>query len=110
MSEKKQPARPTDEPGHVPAPPRAAGSVSAGESPDPDHKAIAESLRNFPLLVHAPDQHGPGVRTEDHGVAVDEIAKAAATVKDHKTLAERFKTSPDHVQQALKYAAAAKGK
>jgi hypothetical protein len=59
-------------------------------------------LDGFPLLAYAPDYWGPGVRTEDNGSPVAEIA--AAHTGDFATTAKRFKTTERHVRQAIAYA------
>jgi uncharacterized protein (DUF433 family) len=69
-----------------------------------EHREGAVRLDGFPLLAYAPDQHGPGVRTEDKGVLVSEIVAASADQPDHAALAARFGTTADHVKQALAYA------
>lgn len=67
-------------------------------------------LSGYPLLVYAPSQHGPGVRTEDIGVPVADIAAKAAEIPDYARLAGHFKTTPAHVEQAIAYAVAAQPK
>lgn len=75
------------------------------------HKPGADlSIHDYPLLVHAPGQHGPGVRTEDNGTPVADIVGKAAEMPDYDQLAEHFKTSRAHVEQAVAYAVAASPK
>lgn len=72
------------------------------------HKPGADlSVHAYPLLVHAPGQHGPGIRTEDHGIAVADIVVKAAELPSYEALAAHFGTTPDHVAQAIAYAIAA---
>jgi hypothetical protein len=71
------------------------------------HKPGAVRLDGYPLLAHAPAQWGPGVRTEDVGASVAEIAVAAAESPDHDALAARFGTTPAHIAEAVRYALAA---
>ncbi len=67
------------------------------------HKPGVERLDRWPLLVHAPSQWGPGVRTEDHGIAVEDIAAAVSQTPDYARIAEALGTTPDHVAQAVDY-------
>jgi uncharacterized protein (DUF433 family) len=72
------------------------------------HKPGADlSVLDYPLLVYAPNQHGPGIRTEDKGIAVADIVNKAAEMPDYNQLAEHFGTTPDHIEQAIAYAVAA---
>jgi uncharacterized protein (DUF433 family) len=73
------------------------------------HVPGAIRLDGFPLLVHAPAQHGPGIRTEDRGIPVADIVAAAAEQSDHDALAEHFETTAAHVRQALAYSLVAGG-
>jgi hypothetical protein len=81
-----------------------AGTVECvgGKHPDPP-------LDEWPLLVWSPDheKHGKDVFTEDGAVTVADIATAACETPNYETLAERFKTTPEHVAQAVDYAIAA---
>jgi hypothetical protein len=70
------------------------------------HKPGAVKLDGYPLLTFAPLQHGAGIRTEDNGTPVSDIADAAAASPDLGTLAAKFGTSEAHVADALKYAVA----
>ena len=70
------------------------------------HKPGAVRLDGFPLLVYAPTQHGAGIRTEDHGIPVADIATKAAEVSDLAVLAAAFGTTVDHVSQAIEYSLA----
>lgn len=67
------------------------------------HKPDAVRLDGFHLLTYAPDQWGPGVRTEDNGTPVAEVVAAAAAEPDHEKVAEKFGTTAEHVKQALAY-------
>jgi hypothetical protein len=67
-------------------------------------KPGAVKLDDYPLLVYAPRQHGDGIRTEDSGAAVAEIATAAAETPDLAALAARFGTTTNHVVDAIRYA------
>lgn len=58
-------------------------------------------LDGFPLLACSPEQWGPGVRTEDRGIPVEEIA--AAHAGDFMATAARFGTTEGHVRQAVAY-------
>ena len=71
------------------------------------HAPGAVRLDDYPHLVFAPLQHGPGIRTEDNGTAVADIAAAAAETPDYAALAARFRTTADHVADAIRYALAA---
>lgn len=68
------------------------------------HKPGAVRLDDYPRLVYAPGQHGPGIRTEDNGTAVEDIATAAAETPSYDALAARFNTTVDHVADAIRYA------
>lgn len=70
------------------------------------HKPGAVRLDAYPLLAYAPTQHGAGVRTEDKGVAVADIATEYAVNPSVDAVAEKFGTTPAHVVDALKYAEA----
>lgn len=70
------------------------------------HKPGAVKLDGYPLLVFAPIEHGPGIRTEDNGTLVSDIATAAAESPDFGQLAAKFGTTEAHVADALKYAVA----
>jgi hypothetical protein len=69
------------------------------------HKPGAVRLDGYPCLCFAPKQHGDGVRTEDNGTLVADIATAACETPDYEQLAKRFKTSPAHISDAIRYAA-----
>jgi hypothetical protein len=71
------------------------------------NKPGAVSLAGYPLLVYAPSQHGPGIRTEDNGTPVHDICVAFAEHPHPEAIAERFGTTPDHVAEAVRYAAEA---
>lgn len=72
------------------------------------HKPGAVRLDGFPRLCYAPGQWGPGVRTEDNGTPVADIAAAFVEASGNAdAVAARFATTPDHVADAVKYAAAA---
>ncbi len=58
-------------------------------------------LDGFPLLAHSPAQWGEGVRTEDRGIPVAEIA--AAHAGDFAATAAKFGTTEAHVRQAVAY-------
>lgn len=58
----------------------------------------------YPHLVHAPDQWGSGIRTEDHGVEVRAICEAIAVNPDYAAVAAQLGTTPEHVRQAVAYA------
>lgn len=86
-------------------------AIKATATRNPD----AIDLTNWPLLVHAPDQYGPGVWLEDGTTSVAEIvaAKAPANIRildRYAALAGRFRTTKEHIRQALAYAAATQGK
>jgi hypothetical protein len=70
------------------------------------HKPGAVRLDGYPLLVYAPAQHGEGIRTEDVGASVAEICLALAETPDVAAVAVKFRTTPEHVEQALAYAQA----
>jgi len=66
----------------------------------------AVSLDAFPLLAFAPEQYGAGIRTEDKGVSVADIATAYATNPDANAIAAQFATSAAHIADAIRYAIA----
>lgn len=71
------------------------------------HKPGAVRLDDYPKLVFAPTAYGPGIRTEDHGVKVEDIANAFAEMSGNaEIVAERFGTTLEHVADAVRYAAA----
>lgn len=70
------------------------------------HKPGAVKLDGFPLLVYAPAQHGPGVRTEDVGASVADIATEYAVNPSVGAVAAKHGTTAAHVVDALKYAEA----
>lgn len=72
------------------------------------HKPGAVKLDGFPLLAFAPSQHGPGIRTEDKGVPVADIATEYAVNPDAEAVAAKFGTTAAHVAEAIRYAAAVK--
>lgn len=47
---------------------------------------MARKLSRFPSLVHAPDQHGEGIRTHLKGVSVETIARSAVGAGLYKAL------------------------
>ncbi len=68
-------------------------------------------LTPWPLLVCAPAVWGEGIRLEDNGTSVKDIADAAGShpIIDVLTLTElanRFGTTNAHIEQALRYAQA----
>jgi uncharacterized protein (DUF433 family) len=71
------------------------------------HKPGAVRLDDYPRLVYAPGQHGPGIRTEDNGTPVEDVAGAVAETPDYAALAAKFQTTPEHVAEAVRYAVAA---
>lgn len=71
------------------------------------HKPDARVLEGFPLLVYAPSQWGPGVRLEDCGHAVADIAEAFESDPDADAVAARFGTTAEHVMDAVRYASRA---
>lgn len=71
------------------------------------HKPGAVRLDGYPLLVHAPSVHGPGIRTEDKGVKVEDIAAEFAVNPSHEAVAAKFGTTDAHVADAIRYAVAA---
>lgn len=70
------------------------------------HKPGGVRLDGFPLLAYGPEQWGAdkGVHTEDNGTPVHAIATQAATMPDYVELAKHFKTTAEHVRQAIAYA------
>lgn len=75
---------------------RGLGDCEGGQHPDPP-------IHDYPLLVWA----GGEVRTEDGAASVAELASAGTS--DIRELSGRFRTTPEHVTQALSYAALAAG-
>lgn len=71
------------------------------------HKPGAVRLDDYPHLVYAPEQHGRGIRLEDTGVAVADIAAAFAVTPSCEAVASQFNTTADHVAEAIRYAVAA---
>jgi len=61
------------------------------------------SLDAYPLLTFAPEQYGKGIRTEDKGVSVAEIAEAFAVNPNIYAIATQFATTVNHVADAIKY-------
>jgi uncharacterized protein (DUF433 family) len=70
------------------------------------HKPGAVRLDAYPLLVYAPSQHGPGVRTEDKGVEVSAIVDDLALGLGVDAVAAKHGTTEAHVEDAVKYAVA----
>ncbi len=71
-----------------------------------EHRPGAIRLDGFPLLTHAPEQWGEGVRTEDNGTPVDAIFAAyhrAPEIDQFESIAVRFGTTEAHVRQAVAY-------
>jgi uncharacterized protein (DUF433 family) len=64
------------------------------------------SLDAYPLLTFAPEQYGKGIRTEDKGVSVVDIATAYATNPNAEAIAAQFAISAAHVADAIRYAIA----
>ena len=62
------------------------------------------SLDAYPLLTFAPEQYGKGIRIEDNGTTVAEIAEAFAVQPDAAAVAQKFATTADHDRQAIDYA------
>jgi uncharacterized protein (DUF433 family) len=69
-------------------------------------KPGAVKLDGYPMLAYAPAQWGVGVRTENNGTPVSDIAIAAAETPDFQVLADRFGVTVEHVAEALRYALA----
>jgi uncharacterized protein (DUF433 family) len=72
------------------------------------HKPGSVRLDDYPKLAYAPAQHGPGVRTEDNGTPVADIAIEYAANPSAEAIAVKFGTTSDHVADAIRYAAAVK--
>lgn len=72
------------------------------------NKPGAVNLGNYPHLAYAPSQWGPGVRTENNGTPVADIALAFSTHPNAEAVAAQFGVTVDHVNDALRYAAAVK--
>jgi hypothetical protein len=90
--------------------PKVTGSAMARAAAKPDKREMLK----FPLLVHAPLQWGPGVRTEDGGIPVEELAHdVLKRVKKSDDPEEHFEamravavdrgTTEEHVRQACEY-------
>lgn len=89
-------------------------AVKATARSTPPAKPNKRDVLKYPLLVHAPAHWGPGVRTEDHGIRVEDlvadVAKRAGegagpeeiTAAIAATAAE-WGTTPEHVEQACRY-------
>lgn len=73
-----------------------------GKHPDPP-------LDKWPLLAWSMSNeiHGSKVFTEDQVASVADIAMAACETPNYEALASRFRTTPEHVAQAVDYALAA---
>lgn len=69
-------------------------TCEGGQHPDPP-------IHDYPLLVWVEDE----VSTEDGAASVAELASAGTS--DIRELSGRFGTTPEHVTQALAYAALA---
>ena len=74
-------------------------SCVGGHHPDPP-------LDGFPLLswMVSHPVHGAKVMTEDMAATVEDIARAACETPDYEQLAARFRTTAEHVSQAIQYA------
>jgi hypothetical protein len=70
------------------------------------HKPGAVRLDGYPRLVYAPGQHGPGIRLEDGGATVEDVIAAYRETPDAARVAAKLKTTPEHVADAVRYAAA----
>jgi hypothetical protein len=68
------------------------------------HKPGAVLLTGYPLLVYAPNQYGTGIRTENNGTPVADIAAEVAVNPDYNTVAAKFGVTVDHVAQAVDFA------
>jgi hypothetical protein len=64
----------------------------------------AIKLDAYPLLVFAPEQYGKGIRTEDNGTPVSDIAIAYSVNANAEAIAAQFATGVGHVLQAIQYA------
>jgi uncharacterized protein (DUF433 family) len=71
------------------------------------HKPGVNKLTGYPHLVYAPAQYGPGVRTENNGTPVADIAAEISVNPDVDAVAAKFGVTVEHVHDALRYAAAA---
>lgn len=60
-------------------------------------------LSDYPLLVQAGLPSSVAVRTEDNGTHVGAIAARARAIPDVGALAFEFRTTTEHVRQALAY-------
>jgi len=63
-------------------------------------------LSDYPMLVLAPFQWGPGVREHLRGVTVEAIAHAFAVSPNVEAVAGQFGIESDAVVQAVQYASA----
>ena len=69
------------------------------------HRPGAKRLDNHPLLVYAPEQHKHcEVCIEDRGVPVSTICMEHALNPDIEANAAKFRTTVEHIRQALDYA------
>ena len=69
------------------------------------HKPGAVKLDGFPGLCYAPGQWGPGIRTENNGTPVADIATAYSEMSGNTdAVAAKFGVTVDHVVDAVKYA------
>jgi hypothetical protein len=72
-------------PAPAPAPKPELSHVFAASCVGGDAE-MAKRLSRFPSLVHAPDQHGEGIRTHMKGASVEAIAKSATAAGLYKAL------------------------
>jgi hypothetical protein len=68
------------------------------------HKPGVELLAGYPLLVFAPLQYGPGIRTENNGTPVSAIVDELAMGLSYEAVAEKYGVSPAHIEDAVRYA------
>lgn len=69
------------------------GSCVGGKHPDPP-------LDDFPLLAWS----GKDVHTEDGRATVEQVSLALCQTPDYAAIASKFRTTADHVSQAVGYA------
>lgn len=72
------------------------GQASATKGPGP-------SLHRYPYLVHAPQQWGDFVATEDRGIPASTLGLEVLAGKTQEQVAAAFGTTVDHVRDAVRY-------
>ena len=64
---------------------------------------VVASCRSYSLLAKDIPEFGPGVRTRDKGIPVEEIGRMWADDPDEMKIANELGTTPDHVRQSVDF-------